>query len=240
MSLCAHPHIDLNADLGEGYGRWTLGDDEALLDVVTSANLACGFHAGDPVIMRRTCRAAERRGVRIGAQVSYRDLAGFGRREMEIEPDELSAEVLYQIGALSAFGEVAYVKAHGALYNRCMRDPVQAGAVVAAVKAWRQPLPLLGLPDSELLRLASEHGIVGVPEGYADRTYDDHGRLRPRGAPGAVIHDAGMAADSALRLARSGRVRTLCVHGDTPGAVALARQVRARLVAEGLRLQAFA
>lgn len=232
--------IDLNADLGEGFGIWELGDDESLLDVVTSANVACGFHAGDPAIMRRVCREATRRGVRIGAQVGYRDLAGFGRREIDVDPDELAAEVLYQIGALSAFGEVTYVKPHGALYNRCMRDPVQAQAVVEGMSAWRVKLPLLGLPDSELLRLARLAGLPVVPEGYADRAYTAQGQLVPRGQAGAVIHEPDAAAHSALKLAHSGRVRTICVHGDTPGAVAMARRVRASLEASGLQLGAFA
>lgn len=240
MSRIESPLIDLNADLGEGFGRWTLGDDEALLDVVTSANLACGFHAGDPGIMRRVCRQALLRGVRIGAQVSYRDLAGFGRREMEVPADELAAEVLYQIGALSAFGEVAYVKPHGALYNRCMRDAVQAQAVVDAVVAWRQNIAVLALPGSELQRVAVAAGLVCVAEGYADRAYTSAGRLLPRDQPGAVIEDAEEAARSALRLAQSGLVRTLCVHGDTPGAVQIARRVRAPLQAAGIRIQAFA
>lgn len=238
--MTARTVIDLNADLGEGFGRWTLGDDEALLDVVTSANLACGFHAGDPSIMRRVCRHASQRGVRIGAQVSYRDLAGFGRREMDVPADELAAEVLYQIGALSAFGEVAYVKPHGALYHRCMRDPVQAGAVVDALLAWRQKLPVLGLPGSQLLRAAAAAGLACIPEGYADRAYTADGRLVPRDQPGAVIHDAEAAARSALNLVRGGQVQTICVHGDTPGAVQMAQRVRAVLESEGVELRAFA
>lgn len=232
--------IDLNADLGEGFGRWALGDDDALLRVVTSANVACGFHAGDPSVMRRVCAEAQRLGVRIGAQVSYRDLAGFGRREMDVPADELSAEVRYQIGALSAFGPVSYVKPHGALYNRCMRDPVQARAVVEAVLAWRDTLPVLGLPGSELLRAAAAAGLPVIAEGYADRAYAVDGRLRPRSEPGAVIHDAALAARNALDLARSSRVQTLCVHGDTPGAVRIAQSVRDALEGAGLRLRAFA
>jgi UPF0271 protein len=219
---------------------WNLGDDAALLEVVTSANVACGFHAGDPVIMGRVCAQARRRRVRVGAQVSYRDLAGFGRRDLEIEPTVLAADVLYQIGALSAFADVAYVKPHGALYNRCVRDPAQAQAVVDALLAWRQRLPILTLPGSELARLALAAGLEVVAEGYADRRMTPEGRLVPRSEPGAVIHDADLAGEHAAALARTGRVRTICVHGDTPGAVAIARRVRTRLEEAGFALEPFA
>ena len=227
--------IDLNADLGEG-----VTDDDGLLQVVTSANVACGFHAGSAAIMRRVCAAAARRGVRIGAQVSYDDFAGFGRRDMDVPPDALAADVLYQIGALAAFGEVAYVKPHGALYNRVVHDDTQARAVVAAVKAWRTPLPLLGLPGSRVLELAREAGLPTIAEGFADRAYPKEGRLVPRSQPGAVITDPADAARRAVGLARSGTVRSLCVHGDTPGAVAMAVRIRAALEAAGMRLEAFA
>lgn len=227
--------IDLNADLGEG-----VTDDDGLLEVVSSANVACGFHAGDATIMRRVCEGAARRGVRIGAQVSYHDREGFGRRDMDVPPDALAADVLYQIGALAAFGEVAYVKPHGALYNRVVHDERQARAVVEAVKAWRAPLPLMGLPGSRVLALAREAGLKTIEEGFADRAYTQEGRLVPRSEPGAVIHDAADAARRAVALARSGTVRSLCVHGDTPGAVAMARKVRAELEAAGLKIAAFA
>lgn len=176
--------IDLNADLGEGFGRWTLTDDEALLSVVTSANVACGFHAGDPAVMRRVCDLAAARGVRIGAQVSYRDLAGFGRRAMDVPADELAAEVAYQIGALRVFAEaagaeVAYVKPHGALYNRTVHDAEQAGAVVAGVRLAGGSLPVLGLPGSRLLAAAADAGLTPVPEAFADRAYTPGARWYP-------------------------------------------------------------
>lgn len=227
--------IDLNADLAEG-----VTDDEGLLDVVTSANVACGFHAGDAATMRRVCAGAARRGVRIGAQVSYQDREHFGRRDLDVEPEVLTADVLYQIGALAAFGEVAYVKPHGALYNRVVHDERQARAVVEAVKAWRTPLPLMGLPGSRVLALAREAGLITIEEGFADRAYTPEGRLVPRSQPGAVIHDPDEAARRAVALARAGTVRSLCVHGDTPGAVAMARRVRAALETAGLQLKAFA
>src|SRR5438477_12987113 len=168
--------LDLNSDLGEGLGIWTLGDDEAMLGIVTSANIACGFHAGDPTIMRRVCAEAVRRGVAIGAQVGYRDLVGFGRRPIDVEPAELTNDVVYQIGALDAFARIAgdrvrYVKPHGALYNTAVTDEGQAGAVVSAVLACDRTLPVLGLPGSALLRQASAAGLRAVPEGFGDRGY---------------------------------------------------------------------
>ncbi|MET8752521.1 5-oxoprolinase subunit PxpA [Streptomyces sp. NPDC004667] len=251
--------IDLNADLGEGFGRWTLTDDAALLSVVTSANVACGFHAGDPSIMRRVCELAAERGVRIGAQVSYRDLAGFGRRSMDVPPGELADEVAYQIGALEVFARaagsrVSYVKPHGALYNRTVHDAAQAGAVVAGVRlaAGEAGLPVLGLPGSRLLAAAAEAGLEPVAEAFADRAYAPGGTLVPRGEPGAVVHDpdavvaraVGMAAGGSVTAADGSRIavaaRSLCVHGDTPGAAELARRVRDALGAAGVRVEAFA
>ena len=249
--------VDLNADLGEGFGQWRLGDDDALLDVVTSANVACGFHAGDPSIMRRVCGAAAARGVRIGAQVGYRDLAGFGRRAIEYDPDELTADVMYQLGALDGFARAAgdrvrYVKPHGALYNRIVHDEVQAAAVVAAVAAYDRTLPLLGLPGSAVLRLAAEAGLDTVTEAFADRSYTPDGRLVPRGTPGAVLHDARLVCDRTLAIARGEpitavdgasvlvRARSVCVHGDTPGAAALAARIRATLGASGIAVEPFA
>jgi len=248
--------IDLNADLGEGFGHWRLTDDEQLLSVVTSANVACGFHAGDPVIMRRVCELAAARGVRIGAQVSYRDLAGFGRRAMDVPSAELTAEVAYQIGALEVFARaagtrVAYVKPHGALYNRVVHDAEQAGAVVAGVRLADATLPVLGLPGSRLLELAGKAGLPTVTEAFADRAYTDEGTLVPRGEEGAVVTDPAAVVERSVGLARDGvvtsrsgnridvRARSLCVHGDTAGAVELARLVRARLEASGVRVEAF-
>ncbi|MFF8871971.1 LamB/YcsF family protein [Streptomyces massasporeus] len=249
--------IDLNADLGEGFGRWRLTDDEQLLSVVTSANVACGFHAGDAVTMRRVCELAAERGVRIGAQVSYRDLAGFGRRAMDVPPAELAAEVAYQIGALEVFARaagarVAYVKPHGALYNRVVHDEEQAAAVVDGVLLADTALPVLGLPGSRLLELAGKSGLPVVTEAFADRAYTDAGTLVPRTQEGAVITDPDTVVERSVSLARSGevvsrtgtrievRARSLCLHGDTPGAVDLARRVRERLAACGVRVEAFA
>ncbi|MFI6504331.1 LamB/YcsF family protein [Nonomuraea typhae] len=249
--------IDLNADLGEGFGIWKLGDDLALLDIVTSANVACGFHAGDPVTIRRTCAAAVDRGVAIGAQVSYRDLAHFGRREMEVEPEELCAEVLYQLAAVDGIarsmgGRVSYVKPHGALYNRICRDPGQAAAVIDAVADYDPSLPVLTLPGSAVHEAAAAEGVPTVAEAFADRAYTPAGALVPRREPGAVIHDPAAVADRAVRMAVDNRVmaadgseiavsaRSICVHGDTPDAVRLAQAVRDRLLGAGVVLQAFA
>ncbi|MEQ8144519.1 5-oxoprolinase subunit PxpA [Streptomyces sp. OP7] len=249
--------IDLNADLGEGFGHWRLTDDEQLLSVVTSANVACGFHAGDAPTMRRVCELAAARGVRIGAQVSYRDLAGFGRRPMDVPPAELTAEVAYQIGALEVFARaagsrVAYVKPHGALYNRAVRDEEQARAVVDGVVLAGPTLPVLGLPGSRLLELAGKAGLPAVEEAFADRAYTDEGTLVPRGEEGAVITDPGAVLTRSVDLARRGevvarsgrrigmRARSLCLHGDTPGAVDLARRVRDALETSGVRVEAFA
>ncbi|MFD3574531.1 LamB/YcsF family protein [Streptomyces sp. NPDC058644] len=249
--------IDLNADLGEGFGRWRLTDDEELLSVVTSANVACGFHAGDAATMRRVCEQAAARGVRIGAQVSYRDLAGFGRRSMDVPADELAAEVAYQIGALEVFARaagtrVSYVKPHGALYNRVVHDEDQARAVVEGVLLADHTLPVLGLPGSRFLEVADKAGLPQVTEAFADRAYTPEGTLVPRGSDGAVIAEADAVVERSVGMARFGtvtaqggrridvRARSLCLHGDTPGAVALARQVRARLESAGVRVEAFA
>ncbi|OIJ65559.1 LamB/YcsF family protein [Streptomyces mangrovisoli] len=249
--------IDLNADLGEGFGRWRLTDDEQLLSVVTSANVACGFHAGDAATMRRVCALAAERGVAIGAQVSYRDLAGFGRRAMDVPPAELAAEVAYQTGALEVFARaagarVAYVKPHGALYNRVVHDEGQAAAVVEGVLLAGAALPVLGLPGSRLLELAAKAGLPAVPEAFADRAYTARGTLVPRGEDGAVVTDPADVVERAMGIATAGtvvshtgepvevRARSLCLHGDTPGAVELARRVRRRLEAAGARLESFA
>ena len=249
--------MDLNSDLGEGYGRWALGDDAAMLEVVTSANVACGFHAGDPATIERTVGTAVERGVAVGAQVSYPDLAGFGRREIDVAPADLTADVLYQLGALEAFAKAAgsrvrYVKPHGALYNRIARDPVQAAAVVEAIRRYDPALPLLTLPGSAAMEAAREAGVPTVAEGFADRAYTGEGRLVSRREPGAVLHDPERVAARAVVMATEGRVetidggqvevevRSLCVHGDTPGAVDLARAVRAALEEAGVALEAFA
>ncbi len=252
----AGPVIDLNADLGEGFGRWSLTDDDRLLSVVTSANVACGFHAGDPSTMRRVCELAAERGVRIGAQVSYRDLAGFGRREMVVPPRELADEIAYQIGALRVFAQAAgasvvYVKPHGALYNRAVRDDEQAAAVVAGVRLADRTLPILGLPGSRLHAAAREAGSSVVREAFADRAYTEQATLVPRGTPGAVISDPDAVVRRSVRIATEGlvtsldgqsvavRARSLCLHGDTPGAADLAVRVRDELRAAGVRVEAF-
>ncbi|WP_433264067.1 LamB/YcsF family protein [Actinosynnema sp. CS-041913] len=247
--------IDLNSDLGEGFGIWRLGDDEALLDVVTSANVACGFHAGDPSTMRRVCARAAERGVAVGAQVSYRDLAGFGRRFIDADPTELADEVLYQIGALEACARaagtrVSYVKPHGALYNATVHHDAQAEAVVNGVKAFGD-LPVLGLPGSRLLHHTARVGLRAVREAFADRAYTPEGTLVPRSRPGAVLTSSDAVLNQVLRLARRGElvaisgetiaveVDSICLHGDTPGAVEHARSVRKALTAAGVRLGRF-
>ncbi|MFE2382737.1 LamB/YcsF family protein [Streptomyces misionensis] len=249
--------IDLNADLGEGFGRWTLTDDDALLSVVTSANVACGFHAGDPSVMRRVCDLAAERGVRIGAQISYRDLAGFGRRAMDVPGEELAAETAYQIGALRVFAQaagtdVAYVKPHGALYNHTVHDAEQATAVVAGVVLAGGGLPVIGLPGSRLLAAAEEAGLTAVPEAFADRAYTPEGTLVPRRRENAVITDEDAVVRRAVAFAVDGVVeavdgtsvtvaaRSLCVHGDTPGAALIAARVRAALESAGVEVGAFA
>jgi UPF0271 protein len=248
--------IDLNADLGEGFGVWRMGDDDALLQIVTSANVACGFHAGDPSTMRRVCAGAVANGVAIGAQVAYRDLAGFGRRFIDVEPAELADDVLYQLAALdgiarSCGGRVSYVKPHGALYNASVGHEAQAQAVVDAVSAFDHTLPVLGLPGSALLRAAGAGGLRPVAEGFADRGYTPAGTLVPRREPGALVQDPGQVAARAVGMARDGTVvavdgstlrsavESVCVHGDTPGAVGLARAVRTALESAGLTTAAF-
>ncbi|MDQ2710591.1 MAG: LamB/YcsF family protein [Actinomycetota bacterium] len=248
--------IDLNSDLGEGFGHWTLGEDDALLDVVTSANVACGFHASDASIMRRVCGQAAERGVVIGAQVGYRDLPGFGRRFIDIEPDALTQDVIYQIGALQAFAavagsRVAYVKPHGALYNAIVHHEEQAAAVVAAILDYDASLPVLGLPGSAWLRRAKEAGLSTVPEAFADRAYTPQGTLVSRRLPGAVLEDAEEIAQRCVAIATGEPISdveggsltvmagSICVHGDTAGAVEIARSVKAALAAAGVTVASF-
>ena len=249
--------LDLNSDLGESFGRWVLGDDEAMLGLVTSANVACGFHAGDPATLRRTCAEAAKRDVVVGAQVGYRDLAGFGRRFIEMDFAELADDVLYQIGALEGLCRVAgtrvrYVKPHGALYNAAVHHEGQARAVVDAVRAYDVTLPVLGLPGSQLLAAAEAAGLRAVPEFFVDRGYTADGALVPRARPGALLHNAAEVTARVVRMATDGvvtavdgrdvrvRAESACVHGDSPGAVAMAAAVRDGLRAAGVRLHAFA
>ena len=248
--------IDLNSDVGESFGRWRLGDDEAVLAVVTSANVACGFHAGDPRTLRVTCEIAAAHGVAVGAQVGYRDLAGFGRRFIDVEPVELTDDVVYQIGALDGMARAAgtsvtYVKPHGALYNTAVHHEAQAQAVVDAVVAYDRTLPVLGLPGSQLLAKAEEAGLRGVREAFADRAYTPQGTLVPRSEPVAVLHDPVEVGRRVVRMVTEGRLtaadgssvaveaESVCVHGDSPGAVAMAESVRAGLEAAGVTVRAF-
>jgi 5-oxoprolinase (ATP-hydrolysing) subunit A len=248
--------VDLNSDLGESYGRWQLGDDAALLEIVTSANIACGFHAGDPRTLRRTCEQSAARGVAIGAQVGYPDLAGFGRRFIDVEPEDLTADVLYQIGALEAparvaGSRVAYVKPHGALYNTVVHHEEQAAAVVQAVLDYGGGLAVLGLPGSVFLRRAAAAGLRTVTEAFADRAYTAAGTLVSRREPGAVLHEPDEVARRVVRMVTQGEVvavdgsvvalhaGSVCVHGDSPGAVAIARAVRTALDKAGVALAPF-
>ncbi|SOC53817.1 LamB/YcsF family protein [Ornithinimicrobium cerasi] len=248
--------IDLNSDLGEGLGSWRMGDDEALLGIVTSANVACGFHAGDPPTMRAVTTMAAARGVAVGAHVAYRDLTGFGRRFIDMEPDVLTDEVVYQIGALDGMARraghrVTYVKPHGALYNAVVTHEAQAAAVVRAVREYDADLVLVGLPGSVVLRLAEEARLRTAREAFADRAYTPEGQLVPRTRPGAVLHDQELIARRCVAMATGEPVAdvngdpltvhpdSLCVHGDTPGAVGIARAVRAALEGAGVTLAPF-
>ncbi len=248
--------IDLNSDLGESYGAWHMGDDAAMLALVSSANVACGFHAGDPAGILKTLQAAAARGVVVGAHVSYPDLAGFGRRNMDVASADLRADVIYQIGALmglaaAAGTRVRYVKPHGALYNFIARNERQARDVIAAIKAMDAGLSLVALAGSPLIAWARAEGLHVVAEAFADRAYMADGSLVPRTQAGAVLHEAHEIAQRMLRFAREGVVQALdgssvrieadsiCVHGDSPGAVEMARQVRATLEGAGVAIRSF-
>jgi UPF0271 protein len=243
--------IDLNSDMGESFGRWSLGDDDTMLDIVTSANIACGFHAGDPVGMLHTVRAAAERGVVVGAHPAYRDLAGFGRRVMDVAPAELTADVLYQIAALDGLARsvgtrVRYVKPHGGLYNRIAVDPAQATAVVDAIRDYDGDLAVMALAGSVFARLAEDAGLTVLREAFADRGYTPEGTLVSRREPGAVLGDADAVGDRIVRLAETGELiavdgtvlhldaDSVCVHSDSPGAIDMAQAVRGRLQAEGI------
>lgn len=251
------PVVDLNSDLGEGFGSWAMGDDDALLSVATSANVACGFHAGDPLIMRRVCAGAAARGVAVGAHVSYPDLRGFGRRPMQCSPDELEADVLYQIGALQAAARaagtvVSHVKPHGALYNVAAVDADVAAAVVRGCRLADPDVVVVGLPSSRIQEAAAAAGLPFAAEGFADRAYTPSGQLVPRGTPGALVLDPDEVVERCLRMVTRSEaftvdgtaiplsVRTICVHGDSPGAVRLAGAVRAALEGAGVVLRPFA
>ena len=248
--------IDLNSDVGESYGRWELGDDAAVLGVVTSANVACGYHAGDATTLRRTCALAAEHGVVVGAQVGYHDLAGFGRRFIDMDPVELADDILYQIGALEALARVSgtavrYVKPHGALYNAVVEHESQARAVVDAVRTYDPALPLVGLPGSVLLATAERAGLRTIREAFADRAYTPQGTLVPRREAGAVLSDPAEVARRVVQMVVDGHVdaidgsrvtvhaESVCVHGDSPGAVAMAQRIRSDLAAAGVELEAF-
>jgi 5-oxoprolinase (ATP-hydrolysing) subunit A len=248
--------MDLNADVGESFGAYSIGDDDALLAVVTSANIACGFHAGDPVVMVRTVRTALEHGVAVGAHVGYPDLQGFGRRAMAIAPEELSACVTYQLGALEGIARslgtsVRHVKAHGALYNTAAVDVDVAGALVEGVRAFDARLPVLSLPGSAVAACCADAGMRAVSECFADRAYTASGTLVPRSEPGAVIDDPDAVVARALAMATTGTVEaidgtsvavpadSMCVHGDTAGAALLAEMIRDALVEAGVELRSF-
>ncbi|MBJ7264410.1 MAG: LamB/YcsF family protein [Burkholderiaceae bacterium] len=248
--------MDLNSDLGESLGAWRMGDDAAMLDVVSSANVACGFHAGDPAGILRTLRAAQASGVAVGAHVGYRDLIGFGRRDMDVASDDLIADVIYQIGALQGLAAAAgtsvrYVKPHGALYNRIAHDARQARDVITAIRAIDASLVLVALAGSDMIAWAQEQGLTVVAEAFADRAYMPNGTLVSRREKGAVLHDAALIADRMLRLASEGVIEaidgstvcigadSICVHGDSPGAVAIAKQVRQHLETAGVSIRPF-
>lgn len=249
-------NIDLNADLGESFGAWRMGDDEAMLDIVSSANVACGFHAGDPTGILRTLKAARGRGVTVGAHIAYPDLGGFGRRNMDIASEDLIADTIYQIGALKGLAATAgtsvrYVKPHGALYNTIAEDPRQAEAVITGIRQIDPGLTLVALAGSSLIARARDAGLTVVAEAFADRGYRPDGSLVSRREPGAVLHDPEAVAARMLSLVRDGTVPavdgsmvrveadSICVHGDSPGAVAMAGAIRALLERSGVAIRSF-
>lgn len=248
--------IDINSDLGESFGAWRMGEDAQMLSIVSSANVACGFHAGDPAGILRTLAAAADRGVCVGAHVSYPDLVGFGRRNMDIAPEDLRADVIYQIGALQALAtaagtQVRYVKPHGALYNTIAHHRAQADAVMDAMQAVDKDLVLLALAGSPLIAWASQRGVAVVAEAFADRAYNADGTLVSRREKGAVLHDAEVVAQRMLQLVQTGEIESItgarvrlqahsiCVHGDSAGAVAMAQRVREYLSAAGVHIRPF-
>lgn len=250
-------HIDLNSDLGESLGAWRMGDDDAMLDIVSSANVACGFHAGDPAGILGTLKAAHARGVAVGAHVAYPDLVGFGRRNMDVASSDLVADVIYQIGALQGLAHAAgtrvtYVKPHGALYNTIAHDERQARDVIAAIRAVDGSLALVALAGSPLVQWAQDAGLRVIAEAFADRAYTPQGTLVSRREKGAVLHDSALVAQRMLRLVREGVVeavdgslarvqaQSICVHGDSACAVEMARAVRMALESDGVVVRPFA
>lgn len=250
------PHIDLNSDVGESFGSWNMGNDAAIFTSVSSANIACGFHAGDPQTMARTCREAVAAGISIGAHVGYHDLAGFGRRFIQISGTELADDILYQLGALDATaraagGEVRYVKPHGALYNAIVHHEEHAQAVIDAIRAFGRDLPVLLLPGSLALHKAAKAGLRPVSEAFADRNYNPDGTLVARTQAHALLHDPTQITENMIRLAAEGQIRaidgsiistsaeSICVHGDTAGAVSVAAAVRTGLESSGIEIKSF-
>ncbi len=249
------PSIDLNSDIGESFGRWSLGQDAEVMRSATSVNVACGYHAGDPGVMRDTVRMAKAAGAAIGAHPGLPDLVGFGRRNMSATPREVEDFVLYQIGALAGIAaaegaRLQHVKPHGALYNMAVKDRSLADAIAKAIASFDPALILFALPDTELLRAGEACGLRVAAEGFADRAYEPDGSLTPRSRPGAVIHEAEDVVRRAVRMARDGvvtaadgrevamRVQTICTHGDTPGSHELIRRLREGLEAAGLTVRA--
>ena len=248
-------HVDLNADVGESFGTWALGQDPVLFPHITSANVACGFHAGDPGVMRATVALARQHGVAVGAHPGFQDLAGFGRRDMRLSPREVEDLVVYQIGALAGIAaaqgvRLQHVKAHGALYNMAVTEFALAEAIARATASVDRSLVLLGLPGSQLLKAGEREGLATAAEAFADRAYRADGTLVPRTQPGAVIHDGDVVVKRVVAMVRdqavvaedgsrvSLRIDTICVHGDTPGAAQLAARVRGALAEGGIEVRA--
>jgi UPF0271 protein len=246
--------IDINCDMGESFGAWPMGADDQVMPHITSANIACGAHAGDPAVMRRTVRLARDAGVAVGAHPGFADLQGFGRREMQMPPQEVEDSVLAQIGALAAVARaehsaLRHVKAHGALYNMAARNRPLADAIARAIAAFDPSLIMFGLPGSSMIDAGRDAGLRVAAEGFADRAYQPDGSLTPRSQPGAVIHDPDAVVSRAVRMVRDGvvltasgqeiplRIDTICVHGDTPGAPELTRRIRAGLEAAGIAVR---
>ncbi len=247
--------IDLNCDMGESFGAYTIGHDAEVMPFITSANVACGFHGGDPMVIRDTIRLAKKHGVAVGAHPGFPDLAGFGRREMHMTAREVEDSLVYQIGAVAGLAaaegmRLQHVKAHGALYNMAVRDAALAAAIARAIAAVDRSLIMLGLPNSELIRAGEQHGLHVVAEAFADRAYEPDGQLVSRRKPGAVIHDPEAVVARVIRMAAEGAATaidgstirlgagTICTHGDTPGAHELVRRIRAGLEAAGVTVRA--
>jgi UPF0271 protein len=248
-------HVDLNSDVGESFGAYTVGQDSKLLPHITSANIACGFHGGDPSVMRATVALAKQHDVAVGAHPGFPDLVGFGRRELAATPREVEDLVLYQIGALAAVAaaqgmRLQHVKAHGALFNMAVRDPALADAIAQATASFDRSLIFFGLPGSELISAGRRAGLRTASEVFADRAYEPDGTLVSRRKPGAVIHDANAVVERVIRMAREHavvaadgsivplEVDTICVHGDTPGAAELATRIHAALTGAGVEVKA--